>query len=110
MTTSFDSFQKRRLRSSYASVVISIALVLFMLGILGLILIKSTKVANHFKEEIVMSLFLKDNLSEEQTETLRTNLLAQPHTRTLYYVSKENAAQAYMKDFCLLYTSDAADD
>ena len=98
MTTSFDSFQKRRLRSSYASVVISITLVLFMLGILGLILLKSTKVANHFKEEIVMSLFLRDDLSEEQTENLRNSLLNEPFTRTLFYVSKESAAKAYTKD------------
>jgi len=98
MTTSFDSFQKRRLRSSYASVVISITLVLFMLGILGLILLKSTKVANHFKEEIVMSLFLRDDLSEEQTENLRSSLLNEPFTRTLFYVSKESAAKAYTKD------------
>jgi len=98
MNTSFDSFQKRRLRSSYASVVISISLVLFMLGILGLILLKSTKVANHFKEEIVVSLFLKDSISEKQTENLRTALLEKPYTRTLFYVSKENAAKAYMKD------------
>jgi len=98
MATSFDSFQKRRLRSSYASVVISIALVLFMLGILGLILLKSTKVANHFKEEIVMSLFLKDSISTKQIESLQTSLLEKPYTRNLNYVSKETAAKAYTKD------------
>ena len=66
MSTSFDSFQKRRLQSSYVSVVVSIALVLFMIGVLGLVLLKSTKVANHFKEKVVMTLFLKDDVSKKQ--------------------------------------------
>ena len=98
MTSSFDSFQKRRLRSSYASVVISISLVLFMLGILGLILLKSNRVANHFKEEIVMSLFLKDNRTDNQIKSIKEMLLEKPYTRTLLYVSKETAAKEYTKD------------
>ena len=59
MSTSFDSYQKRRLQSSYFSVVISIALVLFMIGILGLILLKSTKVSNHFKGKSCNDFILK---------------------------------------------------
>jgi len=98
MTTSFDSFQKRRLRSSYASVVVSIALVLFMLGVLALILLKSTKVANHFKEEIVVSLFLKDEVTKAQIENLRTSLIEKKYTKNIYFISKENAAQKYSED------------
>ncbi|WP_075343725.1 cell division protein FtsX [Tenacibaculum agarivorans] len=98
MTNSFDSFQKRRLRSSYASVVISIALVLFMVGILGLVLLKSTKVANHFKQEVVMSLFFKDNVTKDQIETFRESLSEKEYTRLLYFISKEEAAKIYSKD------------
>ncbi|SNR14303.1 cell division protein FtsX [Tenacibaculum jejuense] len=98
MTNSFDSFQKRRLRSSYASVIISIAIVLFMIGILGLILLKSTKVANHFKQEVVMSLFFKDDVTKEQIESFRESLTTKPYTRELYYISKEEAAKTYSKD------------
>lgn len=98
MTSSFDSFQKRRLHSSYASVVISIALVLFMIGVLSLILLKSTKVANHFKEEVVMSLFLKDSITKKQTDDLRAFLSKEVFTKNIYYISKESAAKAYSKD------------
>ena len=72
MSKSFDSYQKRRLRSSYISVVISIALVLFMVGILGLVLLKSNKVANHFKEKVAITLFLKDGISKKNIEALKT--------------------------------------
>ncbi len=98
MTNSFDSFQKRRLRSSYASVIISIAIVLFMIGILGLVLLKSTKVANHFKQEVVMSLFFKDDVAKEQIESFRESLSKEAFTRELYYISKEDAAKTYSKD------------
>jgi len=98
MSSKFDSYQKRRLRSSYFSVVISIALVLFMVGFLGLVLLKSTQVANHFKEEVVITLFLKNDTSKEQIENLRTSLLKELFTRKIIYISKEDAAKFYAED------------
>lgn len=98
MTNSFNSFQKRRLHSSYASVVVSIALVLFIVGILGLILLKSSKIANHFKEEVVMSLFFKDNTTKKQIDNFREKLLKEKFTKNIYYISKKDAAMAYQKD------------
>jgi len=98
MPKSFDSYQKRRLQSSYFSVVISIALVLFMVGILGLVLLKSTKVTNHFKEKVAMTLFLKDDVSKKNIDSLRASLLKEPFTRKIVYISKAEAAKAYSKD------------
>ena len=98
MSSKFDSYQKRRLRSSYFSVVISIALVLFMVGFLGLVLLKSNQVANHFKEEVVITLFLKNDTSKEQIENLRTSLLKELFTRKIIYISKGDAAKFYAED------------
>ena len=98
MSTSFDSYQKRRLQSSYFSVVISIALVLFMIGILGLILLKSTKVSNHFKEKVAMTLFLKDGVSYKGTEALQDSLKKSDFTKRIRFVSKTQAAKEYSKD------------
>jgi len=98
MSTSFDSYQKRRLQSSYFSVVISISLVLFMVGILGLILLKSTKVANHVKEKVAMTLFLKDEVTKKNRDSLQSSLQKEPFTKKIIYVSKKQAAKAYSKD------------
>ena len=98
MSSKFDSYQKRRLRSSYFSVVISIALVLFMVGVLGLVLLKSNQVANHFKEEVVVSLFLKDDVSKTQIESLRAYIIKEDFTREIVYLSKEEAAKFYSED------------
>ena len=46
-----------------------------MVGVLGLILLKATSVANHFKEKTAMTLFLKDDVSKENIENLRSSLL-----------------------------------
>lgn len=98
MSSKFDSYQKRRLRSSYVSVVISIALVLFMVGVLGLVLLKSTRVANLFKEQVAMTLFLKDDLTKDNVEKLRESLMKETFTREIVYITKEEAAKAYSKE------------
>lgn len=98
MSASFDKYQKRRLRSSYFSVVVSISLVLFMVGVLGLILLKSTSVANHFKEKTAMTLFLKDDISKKNIDDLRASLNKEPFIKEIVYISKEEAAATHAKD------------
>ena len=98
MSSKFDSYQKRRLRSSYFSVVVSIALVLFMCGILGLVLLKSESLSNQLKEEIVVTLFLKDEVEQTQIETLQTSLKSEDFTRQIVYISKEQAAKSYSQE------------
>ncbi|MDP5104539.1 MAG: permease-like cell division protein FtsX [Polaribacter sp.] len=98
MSTKFDSYHKRRLQSSYISVVISIALVLFMVGVLGLILLKSTKVANHIKEKVAITLFVKDQVSQNQIETFLASLKEEEFTREAIYTSKDDAAKKYSEE------------
>jgi len=98
MSKKFDSYQKRRLTSSYISVVISIALVLFMVGVLGLIVLKSTKVANYVKEKVAITLFIKDNVTQKQIKTFRESLLEEYFTKKAIYVSKTQAARKYSEE------------
>ena len=65
MSSSFEKYNQRRLVSSYFSVVLSIFLVLFLLGSLGLFVINSTKMSNEFKENIPMTVFFKNEASAE---------------------------------------------
>jgi len=95
MSKKFDSYQKRRLQSSYISVVISIALVLFMVGVLSLIVLKSTKVANYVKEKVAITLFIKDNVTQKQIKTFRESLLEEEFTKKAIYTSKAQAAKRF---------------
>lgn len=98
MSSKFDSYQKRRLQSSYISVVISIALVLFMVGVLALVLLKSTKVANHFKEKVAITLFLKDEVNNEKIYSFKESLKKESFAKKVIYISKEKAAKQYSKE------------
>lgn len=93
MASSFDKYQKRKLISSYISVVISIALVLFLLGCLGLLVINSKKVADHFKEQVVMTIYLNDTAKEVEVNQLKKSLAMADYTKEAQYVSKEEAAE-----------------
>jgi len=93
MSTSFDKYQKRRLISSYFSVVISISLVLFLLGCLGLLVINAKKVADHFKEQVVVTIYLNDNAKEVEVNQLEKSLAMAEYTKSTTYVSKNEAAK-----------------
>ncbi|SDX68940.1 cell division protein FtsX [Lutibacter oricola] len=98
MNNSFEKYQKRRLRSSYFSVIVSIALVLFLVGLLGLIMIKTNSIAKHFKEQVAISIFLKDNAKKADIEILQAELKKAEYTKTVTYISKKEAAESYSKD------------
>ena len=100
MSSSFDKFQKRRLISSYFSVVLSVFLVLFLLGILGFFIINSKKLADNFREEIAMTVFFKNDANDSILKAFGTELKSAPFTKSYVYVSKEAAAKQHTDIIC----------
>ncbi|MEO1486156.1 MAG: permease-like cell division protein FtsX [Bacteroidota bacterium] len=98
MSEYIEQYQKRRLISSYFSVVLSIGLVLFLLGVLGLLVINTQKLGNHFKEQITLSVYLKDNAKTAEIEQLQKSLAFADYTKAITYISKEEAAEQYSED------------
>ncbi|NEV94611.1 FtsX-like permease family protein [Psychroflexus sp. YR1-1] len=98
MATSFEKYQKRRLITSYFSVVISIALVLFLVGLLALLVLNTKKVADHFKEQIALTIYLKDTAKEVEIDQLQKSLALSEYTKSIEFVSKEEAAKAYSEE------------
>nr|AOE05879.1 cell division protein FtsX [uncultured bacterium] len=95
MSSSFEKYQKRRLITSYFSVVISIALVLFLLGILGLLVLNTKKVADYFKETIAVGVYFKDTAKDVEMKQLEKTLSLAAYTKSIKFVSKEEAAAAH---------------
>lgn len=95
MASSFEKYQKRRLISSYFSVVLSISLVLFLLGLLGLLVLNTKKVADHFKEKIALTIYLKDSAKEVEITQLKQSLALAEYTKSAEFVSKEQAAEEH---------------
>jgi cell division transport system permease protein len=95
MASSFDKFQKRRLLSSYFSVVLSIFLVLFLLGVLGFFIINSRKLADDFKEQIAMTVFFKNEANDSIVQAFGSELKSARFAKSYVYVSKEDAAKQH---------------
>ncbi len=93
-----DKYQKRRLLSTYFSVVVSISLVLFLVGLLGLLLLNSKKVADHFKEQIAFTIYINDTAKPIEIKQLQKSLALRQETKTIRFVSKEEAAETHAKE------------
>lgn len=98
MSRSIESFNKRRLRSSYFSVVVSISLVLFLLGFLAFLVLSAKKLANYFKEQVSVTIFIKDDAKKADIDQLQKTLQVATYVKSLRFVPKEEAAENYSKE------------
>ncbi|MFP4025973.1 MAG: cell division protein FtsX [Thiohalospira sp.] len=89
---------KRRLRSSYVTSIISITLVLFMLGLLGLLILNAQRLSEYVKENIGFSIILKENVKEVDVILLQKSLDAAKYVKSTKYITKEQAAQELQQD------------
>jgi len=85
-------FSKTRLRGSYITLVISVSLVLFLLGIMGLVIINAKELSAYFRESLSFSVMLDDNAREADIRMLQKDLDAKPYIKSTRYVSKDEAA------------------
>ncbi len=93
-----DKFTKRRLRSAYLSVIISISLVLFVLGIFGLLIINAAVIAREVKENFAITVLLNNDASEVEVRQFQKSLELSPYVKSTEYISKEEAAEELKKD------------
>ena len=98
MSKGFEKYQQRRLRSSYLSVVVSVALVLFLLGLLGLLVLKTKTISDHFKEQVAITIFLNDGVADEDIAVLQTILESQDYSKSVEFISEEEAAKSFSED------------
>ena len=89
---------RRKISSSSITTVISVTLVLFLLGLLGIFLISAKKISDHLKENIGFHVYLKDNAKEDEIERLHNFLNACSYVKSSIYLSKDSAAALYKKD------------
>jgi len=83
---------RRRLRSSYVTSVISISLVLFLLGIVGTLLINGRNINNRVRENIGFNVILKEKVKEADVLQLQKVLDAKRYTLSTQYITKQQAA------------------
>lgn len=89
---------RKKTKSVYISTVISIALVLLMTGLLGLILVHAKNLSKYVKENIVLNIIVNDNVNEGDVLSLQKDLEKDPYVLRTEYVSKELAAKNLKED------------
>lgn len=93
-----DRLTKKRLRTSGFTVIISLSLVLFMLGALGLLIINANKLSTHFKENVGFQIYLKDTATSAQIDLLMQDLNNALFTKSVNLINKEQAAEKLKAD------------
>lgn len=88
----------RNSKSGNISIVVSISLVLFILGIIGLLVLNTYKLSNYVKENIGVSIFLKDSINIADVNNFKKILDASTYVKSATLVSKETAAKDLQKE------------
>ena len=74
ITVSSEKYSRLRLQSSSVTTIVSLSLVLFMLGLVGLIILNTKKIADHFKETIGFQLMMGDAAKDTDIDKLKKML------------------------------------
>ncbi|MDO4763770.1 MAG: permease-like cell division protein FtsX [Flavobacteriaceae bacterium] len=100
MANTIDDFNKKRLRSSNITVTISISLVLFLVGLFGLILINAQKYSDYIKEQLVVEVYFQEYLDPRDAKKVDAyhqetyqEVLKQPYVKKARFITKEEASK-----------------
>ncbi|MBQ7772736.1 MAG: permease-like cell division protein FtsX [Bacteroidales bacterium] len=83
----------RRLVHSYLSSIISIALVLLLIGIFGVLAVNAGAVQNYFRENVKISAILKENVTDLQAKKFQRRLDLDPAVKSTKFISKEQGTR-----------------
>jgi len=79
--------------STNVSTIIGMSLVLFMLGLLGLILLNAKKLSDYAKENIGFSIYLNKNVKEADVIQLKKTLDAEVYVKSTEYIDEDRAVE-----------------
>lgn len=88
----------KRSKPSYFMAILGVALVLFLLGILGWIIINASKLENYFKGSVQVNTFIREGSRLKEIDSLKTYISSLPYARKVEYVSKEMARKNFIKE------------
>lgn len=88
----------KKTKTVYISTIFSIALVLLMLGMLGLILVHAKNLSNYVKENIVLNIIVDEGAKETEILAFKKTLDNNIAVKQTQYVNKEVAQHNLTKD------------
>lgn len=98
MSDSKEKKVTRKYGGTNVSNIIGMSLVLFMLGLLGLILLNAKKLSDYAKENIGFAIYLNKNVKEADVIQLKKTLDAEVYVKSTEYIDEESAVEILKKD------------
>jgi cell division transport system permease protein len=89
MSKGENKIMRRRLANAYLSSVISISLVLLLVGVASMLLVNARSMSDYFKENMQVSILMKDSVPEEKAVAFSESLLDERYIKTATFISKE---------------------
>lgn len=91
-----NKLMRRRLANAYLSSVVSISLVLLLVGVAALLLLNARSVSNYFKENMEISVIMKQGVSEEEAMLCKASLDNSRYVKSTAFVSQEQGEREMM--------------
>jgi cell division transport system permease protein len=88
----------KRSKPSYFMSILGVALVLFILGLLGWIVINASKLENYFKGSVQIHAFIREGSPERDIDSLKRYVAARPYARNVEHITKEMARAKFIGD------------
>ena len=90
--------KQRRFFNMYLTSAVSVALVLFLIGLLGVLLLTTHSVVRRVRENMTLTVVVKTGASSQQVEDLNELLKAAPYTKDVHYISQQQALEEHIKE------------
>jgi cell division transport system permease protein len=94
----FGKASTKRGKPSYFMSILGVTLVLFVLGLIGWLIINAGKLGQHFKENIEVNVYIRENLNPKDSVALAEYVSTKPYVKEYRYITKEMARQIYIAD------------
>jgi cell division transport system permease protein len=88
-----ERYYRRRIATSQFTTIISITLVLFLLGLLGLIILHARMLSDYVRENIGFSIMIREGVNEAGILQLKKNLDGKYYVKSSEYISRDRAAE-----------------
>jgi cell division transport system permease protein len=92
----FGKASAKRSKPSYFMAILGVTIVLFFVGIFGWLLLNASRYTEELKEDVKIQVYLRNNVTPSDIDSLKRYVLSKPYTRTLEYIDKETAKQRWL--------------
>ncbi len=93
-----DKIIRRRLQSSYLTTIVSITLVLFSIGLVGMLLLHAKKLSDYVKENISFTVIINKNVKAADIVEIQKKLDANPYVKSTEFIDEDKAALLFQKE------------